>query len=192
MGAGPLIRSTAYRWPDPVTGPYSLRLSVATIDGEPKIVGVELWGADPDEFRQKAQPIPPPSTDSAISSTTIRLPLHSLLRRVLDEFSHESDLIRNAPSASGALVRSVAGSQGRVDGAPVRKGRPPRYGHAHFADVANVYSEAISRGDYPVQAVMSRWTVNKRTAAGWVERARLKGLLPPTTCGRAAATKEDS
>jgi hypothetical protein len=185
--AKPLIRSTSLRWPDPSEGPYSLRVSVAAIDGKPEVVGVELWGADPARFQRTAQKIPAPTGDSPISATTIRLPLQRILQRVLADFSHESDLISAAPKASKDLRASVQSSQARLEAAPVRAGRPPLYGLAHYTQVANVYSEAIHRGRHPIQAVMERWTVNKRTAVGWVERARKKDLLPPTTQGRARA-----
>jgi hypothetical protein len=148
---------------------------------------------DPAIFRRDASSIPIPTADSAITSTTVRLPLRGILRDLLEAYTHHSDLIKKAPSASKSLRDSVARSQARVDAVTVRKGRPPLYGPAHYAQVAGVYTEAISQGRYPTKAVGDRWAVNKRTAAGWVERARKQGFLSPTTRGRATvAPKEDA
>lgn len=177
-------------WPVEDSGPYRLRVTVDLIDGRPEVVGLELWGADPAKYAMRT-PWRAPSSETAITSVDVRnLRVGELRSRALAEYAHHSDLIGNAPAASDALRKSVKASQAAIDAAPVRVGRRPIYGRAHFAQVAGVYTDAMRRGKAPTSAVASWGTVDKSTAAKWVARARALGLLPATTKGRAAIATE--
>lgn len=59
------------------------------------------------------------------------------------------------------------------------RGHPPE----HYQQVAEVYDEAIDEGDPPTQAVAEAFDVPYTTAARWVRRARVLGLLPPAQPG---------
>jgi hypothetical protein len=61
-----------------------------------------------------------------------------------------------------------------------RPGRPRQYGPDHFAEVAQVYSEADTAGLPPTRTVAERFNVSRSAAAKWVARARRAGLLPKT------------
>ena len=175
------------RWPDPENGPYSLRLTVAVLDGRPQVVGVELWGVDPLTYVHGAEPLPAPESDTAITSSELRgLKLGELLKKFLDAFTRESDLILGASSATEGLKTSVAEHQSQVTGAPSRRGRRPTYGPPFFAQVAKVYTDAMAQGRPPTSTVAEWGHVNKSTAAKWVARCRDLHFLPKTTKGRAA------
>lgn len=53
----------------------------------------------------------------------------------------------------------------------------------HYAQVAEVYDEALDGGDPPTVSVAEAFAVPYSTAARWIRRARQLGLLPPATNG---------
>lgn len=97
------LHSQYHLWPDRDSGPYQLRLWFATVSGKPAVVGLEMWGIDPDQpsvAQSRAQadrawadrgrrltlegdveivPLPQPP-DTPIRSRDIRLPLDQLLQ----------------------------------------------------------------------------------------------------------------
>ena len=186
----PLIEPKAFRWPDPEAGPYSIRVSVATVEGRPEVVGVEFWGADPSNFVVSAQEIPPTEVDTPITSTAIRIPLREVLTDLLADFQRQSELIVTSPAASPGLKDSVTQRQDRMPADAPRRGRRPTYGPAFFALVTRVYTEAMGRREPPTVAVAQWGHVSKSTAAKWVSKARELSLLPPTSRGRAAVHVE--
>ena len=191
-----LFEPKAFRWPDPVSGPYSMRVSVALVDGRPEVVGVEFWGANPSDFVPTRRRFRHLRSTDAITSTAIRIPLRELLTKLLSEFQRDSELIVESTTASPRLKDSVAQRQVHMPTDAPRRGRRPRYGPPFFAQVAQVYTEAMGRREAPTVAVAKWGQVNKSTAAKWVSKARALGLLPPTSRGRAAVhfepTKEES
>ena len=59
-----------------------------------------------------------------------------------------------------------------------------------YQRVARVYREAWARGERPTRAVAQEFGVTSKHAGTLVRRARERGLLPPTSQGRAAAAVE--
>ena len=57
----------------------------------------------------------------------------------------------------------------------------------HFAQVAQLYSAAVQRGRPPGKAVAEAMHASRPTVTRWLAEARKRGLLPPTTQGRAGA-----
>lgn len=83
------------------------------------------------------------------------------------------------------LSQFGAGPKRKVDpneknGSPTR-GRPKKYSHEHYKQVAMVYRENTVA---PTAAVARKFKVNRTTAANWVRKARELGLLPLDPPGR--------
>ncbi len=75
-----------------------------------------------------------------------------------------------------------------------RPGRKPQYDEAHYQEVARVYDEELRSGKHrpaPVLAVLQAFSgtagdgPSLDTAQRWVDEARRRRFLPPTTQGRA-------
>jgi hypothetical protein len=67
------------------------------------------------------------------------------------------------------------------DDRPHGPGRPPLYPPEHFAEVAQVYSQAYrSHSRNPTLTVSKEFQVSRSTAAKWVARARKLGFLHGT------------
>ena len=64
-------------------------------------------------------------------------------------------------------------------------GRPPEYETDHWREVAETYREAFRRGDPPTKAGAARFRLSHSAATKHVARARERGLLGPTTKGKA-------
>ena len=62
----------------------------------------------------------------------------------------------------------------------------------HYQQVAEIYDEAIDAGDPPTQSVAEAFDVPYTTAARWVRRTRVLGLLPPPTPGLPRGNISDS
>jgi transposase len=58
--------------------------------------------------------------------------------------------------------------------------------------VAEVYRDALERGEAPTKAIQEKFPASKSAAAKWVAKCRALGLLPPTTRGRSVIKKGDS
>jgi hypothetical protein len=64
--------------------------------------------------------------------------------------------------------------------------RGPRASSAkHYAEVAEVYTQALIAHQSPTKAVADRWGKSRTLAATWVHRARKAGFLTSTEQGRA-------
>ena len=68
---------------------------------------------------------------------------------------------------------------------PRRRGRPA-ISTEILQEAARVYSGAYEKGEPPTQAVREHFNLKRANAARYVWLCRQKGLLPPTTQGRAS------
>jgi len=183
------------KYPDSSSGPWALRVVVESVAGRPAVVGVELWAADrrrdrtpgfDKEFTFPSNALDPNGPVVPISAEGIRLPLGRLLNEW--KAKNAADLKHKAEAFGPEVAEFYRTLYSVLDG-PV--GRRPVYDRNFFQEVARVYKMAVTMGDNPTEAVMKWKTVSKSTAAKWVARARNEfGLLPPTTRGKATASKE--
>lgn len=180
----PMIR----RWPDPVSGPYSLRLWFGHLGGYPAVVGVELWGAEPMTVPWAAEGEPglrEGLADSPITAQAMRIPLGRLLE------------------AWGALHMNAAEPQ------PKRTTQKERWDLAKTArqiereiflrEVALVYEEALRAGNRRPAKAVQQWAadqegapVSSSTVRSWIKRAADRGLLPGSTPGKVRRGQEES
>lgn len=146
------------------------------VDGFVECVGVEL--AHEEEAR-------------SLTAAVIRaLPFGGLVRQA-----------RNAryEASWGPVIESVTGTDDEASlppgvdreaqawtDRPVR--RAAHLDDDHYEAVARVYSHASDRGVAPRKAVAETMHVSQPTASRWIGEARRRGLLPPTTPGKAKAT----
>jgi hypothetical protein len=186
-------------------GDYSVRLTMARIDGRPEVVGVEMWGIDPNSpeippsWRQRDTPgfWPEDAEPTAITSTELRLPLGRMFEdwrketistatHIIEQGDHEPDTdiqpwSKWRPEAEAVLETTTA---------KTRAGRPKKWGDDHYREVAAVYTKAIRNGEASAKTVARRWDLplpeGTRTAVKWISRARQLGHLPPTRRGRAS------
>ena len=197
------------RWPDPVEGPWALRLVFGVLDGRPSVMAVQLYAIDPDEIKRAARragatealasnpwdiewaALPPMPAPQAITTSGVRLPLAKLTADYLasmgpvveEQMTDGSTEWRVAAERMHGLLDHVA-DQTKPRRGP---GRPPIYGREHFEKVAGVYLEALRVGEAPTEKVAGVYKVNKSTASKWVTKARDEyGLLPRTVKGKAA------
>jgi hypothetical protein len=172
-------------WPDPIEGPWKVRLVYARRGGRQECVGLTIQ----------------PWRDSGpLTQTELRkLSLRSLIaldhadqvqraRTALDRL-HSPELEPHTDRRQlAALSRTVEASM------PGRRGRRALYGDDHYRTVAAYYSDVSdAAAPNPTQLVAEAWCVSKSTAATWVREARRRGMLPPTTRGvaRGAERGED-
>lgn len=92
----------------------------------------------------------------------------------------ERDEIMEAVKADAAARLAGLGS----DGTPPRPGRPRLYDREHYKHVARIYQGAM--GVRPTTTVAKSFQVSRSAAGKWVAEARSRGLLPPTTKGKAS------
>jgi hypothetical protein len=196
------------RWPDPERGPYRLRLWFGRVEGRPAVVGVELWGIEPqhrdwlvDEAvedasdmatgatvgRMASAPVP---EAAAVRAEDVRLPLGRLLDAWLERQ-------RASARASRKLWANGNGHDPRVERlerperAPEAKtpGRP-RLSDDFLRQVTKVYNDAVASGqrDPAVRVQSALGATTPETARSWIRQARQRGLpvLPPPK-GRGAA-----
>jgi hypothetical protein len=103
-------------------------------------------------------------------------------REKLDKFQRERGTAAEASDLGRLLL-------GLVERSETKRGRMPGprvsgLGSLHWKAVAEVYRDALERGDPPTQAVKAKWKVSKSAAAKWVAKCRALGLLPATSRGR--------
>lgn len=204
-----------WRWDEPGDpAPWYFRARWSVINGVRECVSLEIWhgatqgvGADGDLFPAQWQSETGPP--QPITNTTIkRLPLGQILngrRQVLadavrkqqvTEPSTEPDpgMWRMDPEPD-ALDRRMAEFQANL-GAEQRaiwadpvtqpKGRPAKYGQAHWENVARVYREALAAGTRPNVAIADHFAVPLTTARKWSARCRTEfQTLGSTRPGRA-------
>lgn len=77
------------------------------------------------------------------------------------------------------FVRSWGGGRSGTpdEPEPRRAGRPPVYGPEHYAQVAEVATQARAAGMSARRAIAKRWTVAPSTADTWMAKARGLNLL---------------
>lgn len=163
---------TSRGWPSPRTGPHALVFRWAmTLDrNRIECVGLELCTAAYSGLIV-AEGLP------TIEQGT-RVPLDAELWRkvpVREEIERErSSLARHMDPDD---PRSEPWRRRRPRGGFLRRG--------DFQKVADVYTDALRRGEPPRLAVAVKFQLSPSAAAKRIARAREHGLLPPTTRGRA-------
>ncbi|HUY25673.1 MAG TPA: hypothetical protein VMV09_10290 [Candidatus Saccharimonadales bacterium] len=175
-----------YRWPDPLQGPYRLRLWFGRVDGRPHVLGAEMWGVTP-EMRPWPEVVDPelgermgwsPLRDAGITAEAVRLPI----RKMLQSWVQKNRAFARAAQRSGADPAAVAAF---VEGlGPAPRGRPPLSDEL-LGVVAHVYVDACEAARYdPAKAtgihlakVLGR-EVKPSTVRRWIALARSRGFLP--------------
>jgi hypothetical protein len=149
--------SLTRQWPDPSTGPLTLRVWFGTVNDRPAVVKVEISG----------------DGDAAVHAADCRLPLGAMLD------AHVTMALSRV-RASRALYGEHPGLQ-KFEGREGLVGRP-RMTDAFLKQVAEVYTAAVGAGDRkPAHAVQSQLgpDATVATARSWIRKARVRGFLPP-------------
>jgi hypothetical protein len=183
------------RYPDPVEGPYRLRLWVAVVQGRPGIVGVEMWGVEPHSatwhdwsirasakspqddigaFEASNMPALLPTT---ITASAIRLPLGAFI----DGWVTSNRALGRAALKIGADPARVSDYLAALKDS--RRGRPP-LPDEWLRIVATIYEAAIAEGDRaPARAVerdlKKRYKIDPKatTVRSWIKAARDRRAL---------------
>jgi hypothetical protein len=98
----------------------------------------------------------------------------SLIAPELDASGHPKSLVKKPSDRSAAMTNVRRARSGR-----------PRISSERLQTVAQTYREHIA--DRPTDAVSRAFGVSHRTAARYVQQARVAGLLPDTTPGKRKA-----
>jgi hypothetical protein len=192
------VGESVRRWPDPLVGPFALRVSVGLIDGALSIVGLELFGdrvgsslplAPKDDGMDLSEFLFP---NVALGDTPHRIDAQTLRElapgRLLEEYkqSNSEELDNFLQRFGTAAKASDIGSflLNMVERTATNRSRTPVYGRLHWQAVAEVYRDALERGEAPTLAVAAKFVVSKSAAAKWVAKCRKLELLPATTQGR--------
>lgn len=154
-------------WPDEEAGPYLLAITLDGVGDRLEVVGVEMWGCEPVPASWERRS--PAADPQPITSVAIRLPLDRVA----------TEAMRLIPTPRRTERPQPPKPSGRI-------GRPPTYGKSHFGEVAAVYNAALAARQNPLAELSARFGISKTSAANWVSRCRILGLLPPTTRGRVA------
>lgn len=148
----------------------------AEIDGFAECVGIEIE----------------PAGDTSILRATIlrALPFGKLVRDARNaryESSWGPAIEALAGTPEGQEIPRRSDREARAWGAKTER-RRPQLDDEHYAEVARVYSNAANRGLPPRRTVASVMRVSEPTASRWIAETRSRGLLPPTSPGRARAS----
>jgi len=193
------------RWPDAVTGPFSLRVWIGYPRGAPEIVGVEMWGVEPvplawhsdeepspREAREDVLPALPALADTPVKAADIRVHLGGLLEAWIA--LHGNLAAGQADTPQRRAFRQGLRAQPKRRQPDLRDLRPsdPEF----LQEVALVYRSAVEAGDRRPNKAVEEWaaTVGKHASAptvrSWVHMARRAELLPPTTQGKISIKEE--
>lgn len=159
---GTHLPPTIKRWPDPVKGPWFLRLHWQLIAGRAECVGLTIRSSAPSDERESRSL---PKIGIPVTSDVLR----GLTMRVIEEDRRD---------------------MGHVTGSPAYKARRTPPGTSErLVEAANVYKRAWLAGDHPTKAVAEHFVISASAAAKVVARAREADLLPATSRGRALGQK---
>lgn len=160
-------------WPDPDDGPLEVEVRWHMIGGRWECVGLSMGLAAGVPER--------PLTTADVRSLTMT----ELLRRAAEDLQTDLLYTYRDPHDDGPFSKMIDGLIDAAD-TPRKVGRPP-LPMAQLEEVARVYREAFAAMPPrpPRLAVAEHFTVGPSTAATWVSKCRAKGLLGPTTRGRA-------
>jgi len=162
-------------WPTE-DGPWEVRFAFSGLGDRMEVTGFEMRPHDPQH----------PHALTAAQVDRLR-------------FGEMSERARRRAFRDGAMLATFDNDEAQLlaarrfvrknDG---RKGRPA-LSHTFLQEVAEFYSEAAARVRDPVNQVAAQFGVARSTAAGWVRRARIAGVLGPTEERKAggAAVKEE-
>lgn len=196
----PNLEAEEGRWPDPDHGPFRLRVWFGRVDDRPAVVGVELWGVEPQqrdwlesEAGDEAIDVVTGKAvsrdwlgyqlpDAAVRAEDVRLPLGRLLDDWLDRqraFARASRLLwGDSPGHEARVQRFERRLEGKRTG-------PPRLTDDFLQQVTDIYNGAARDGARnpaaPVQAALGARTPS--TARSWIREARRRGfpVVPPPT-----------
>ena len=179
----PVIR----RWPDPVQGPYTLRVWFGHPNGYPTVVGVEMWGVEPvtQPWSSDGEPSRDGLADTAVTSQAIRIRLGELLDAWI---ALHGNIAQPAPSPEKATREEMSELLDRARGVQQA---------LFLRQVALEYDTAVRRGDRRPAKAVEEWAAgqegapfNSSTVRGWIKRAADQGYLPKTSQGKVRRQEE--
>jgi len=185
-------RFVQVRWPDSRTGPYLAQLRLEELNGRYEVVELRI-GTRRDNRRITGEIVRGLRLSELAAQAASQLAKMDAVAPQLDPGVplnaadmpaswHAEREAAWAPmveerNRQRRLVAEAAGGSGR-------------YAIDHFERVAAIYRRAYALHQPPTKAVATELGITSSAAAKQVSRARDKGLLPPTTPGRAAATNK--
>jgi len=118
--------------------------------------------------------------------TSVRLGVGNLVRDVAREIavSPTGEHFNGVPIA-GRVVNPD--ERAELDAAIQQRRQGARVPDAFLEKVAAIYRRALEQGEPPTETVRKVMPGSRSSAGRWVEEARRRGYLPPTTSGRARA-----
>ncbi|MCH7583292.1 MAG: hypothetical protein IIC72_11755 [Acidobacteria bacterium] len=163
-GRGSGLARTVFRWPDRREGPWLVELMWKEIEGREEVVGLLIRHG---------------TGEARLDSSTLReFPLFSVAEDVRKRriASAERTIESGGEFENPEWLKEL--SRRSLDRLATPRKRLPK---EHFEEVAMVYRDAYEKGLFPTRHVEEVMGANtRRQAAGWVQRARGMGLLPPT------------
>lgn len=170
-------RTLRMLWRDEKSGSWRLTLRLELVEGRLECTrfGIEAM----------------PGSPAGIKTTVLRkLPLARLVDQLRDEHIRGFEWLGAETQIWGAGGRSDEAGDIAALRAAIRTkpGRPVMYDDDHYRQVAAIYSAAEASRQPPAKAVADNLGVARTTAIKWVQRARERGFLPPTTRGKSAGS----
>jgi hypothetical protein len=185
-----------FLYPDPAIGPYRLRVWFDNLGRRPVVVGLELWGVDPQwrpwhDRQARATATGPQDDPARLEPTGLQLDptavtadvVHRLrLGALLDDYVGYNRALARAALKAGANRKAVDRYVQRFD-VPKKPGRP-RLRDELLQLVSDVYVAAERRGDRaPAKAVMQHLLalghrdLKSATVRSWIHAARSRGFF---------------
>lgn len=193
----PVSRQPSFErlYPDPETGPYRLRVWIDRVNGRLGVVGVELWGVEPElqPWQERTVPKEPgasvfglgapadPLPEKAVTAAAVRLKLGA----ILNDWVAANKALAKAALKMGASRRDVAALRRSLD--KPKPGRP-RLSETLLRMVADEHQRALLVApNAPTREVQHRLLkdphlhldVNVNTIRSWVKAAKDRDLYYP-------------
>jgi hypothetical protein len=155
-----------------------VELRFAEVEGRLVCIGLEIGPQLRDDSGYGTLEIEEDEDLEPLQTAEIRLPLRQLIETML-EYTAMTWTPTPGVDPYDDATQKFAMLETAKDESKKRIGRPPLYGHKHYAEVAKVYREhEKSGGRAPTKAVQTHFKTTKSSAAKWVATARAKELLP--------------
>lgn len=158
-------KATSFKWPHVRRGPWVIELTWGLVEGRVECVGFSVEAV---------------GRKQAVTSTILRsIPLASLIEERRAERERWLRLSPGQAQRHEEFAEKVRSFGIKYREVPARRrGGRPRIELDQLAEAAEVYDNALQRGDSaPTRSVAEHFGMARSTAAKWVMRAREEGLL---------------
>lgn len=178
------------RWPDPVLGPYSLRVWFGHPGGVPAVVGVEMWGVEPvtQPWAVDGGPIQGEGmADTPITAQAVRVPLGGLLDAWVALHGNAAQPQPAPERATLKLREDLLKTARQIER------------EIFLREVAGVYQTALSAGSRRPAKEVEEWAADRpggpfssSTVRSWIKQAADRGHLPKSSQGKVRRQMSDA